>query len=721
MKSLPNKLSLYIVLSLFSSLFLGCAKNTVSDSPELSPKKEVRIAVILEKKDHDYWKRVLDWAAENISSVSDYIPVYELYDEDDPNLSTIAYNLAHNDSIVSVIGCEKEDPTDILAHQLGRLKRDLPTDVLKPMFTFNSSDMVLRKYSTIGSIWGLVESDITQSEIILSYLATSQDFIGGFPVALLANTQSYGQSFIDWFAFQAQELDLDVHEVLTYDSIDQIQELMLSVDDSSFPNIVVVPNTVEEAVEMAKYPYPSWLYFTSRALTKEVYNKALANITDPEDKENFLIQGIQIVANPGSGFNALYEARYDSQPLPGEAHLYDAVMITCLSKALSDKKGIHLNDAVSEILSKGGKVQATWTPEQMKHAFEEISSGATPVISGASGHLIFNPSHTTIVKYSVYAMTTIFRDKMVYHDFFSREPNTDKNSSLSTVWEWNKFFDEVFGDVPTDLTYPDLDSLKAVVVATSSGWNNYRHQADALDFYQTLKRYGFKDEDIILIMEDDLANNPLNPYPGVIQSRSDGPNIYQDVQVDYKLSDLTPEDFKNILLGKASEDLPTVLKTGYDDNVMLFISGHGIDDHLIWNDDQSTMNGNFVRGIFQDMYDNQRYRNIFCVMETCYSGSVAKKCVGIPGILFMTAANEFESSKAIFFDNIRNTYLSNSFTSSFIKALDDDYNFTFRDFYYETYNMTMGSHVSVYNQKNFGDLYTNSIYYFINAKGINDF
>lgn len=719
MRSLTNKLLLFAAFILSLILF-GC-ENSIIENPDTAKKKEVRIAVVLEKKDHDYWKRVLNWAKDNISSSSDYIPVYEFYDEDDPNLSTIAYGLANNDSIVSVIGCKKEIPTEILAHQISRLKKDLPNDTLKPMFTFNTSDMVLRKYSTVGSIWGLAESDVTQSEVILSYLATYYQYMGylNSSVSLLSNTQSYGQSFIDWFAFQSRELGLDVHKILKYDSKEQIPGLLAELAADSCTNVVAIPNSEEEAVIMSQYPHQGWIYYPNRAITLDVYNKAVDKITDPQQKENFMLEGIQLVANPESGFNALYESKYDSKPVSGEAHLYDAVMISSLAKALSDKKGISVNDAVTEILSKGQKVQANWDRVGLKSSFEEIAYGNVPVVSGACGYLLFNPSHTTIIKYSMYALTSIFQNQIIYHDFFSREPYSKRNSSLATVWEWNKKMFEEFDQDQNDIKYPKLDSLRAVVVATSSGWDNYRHQADALDFYRILKSSGYRDKDIILIMEDDLANNKSNPYPGIVQREYNGPNLYKDVVVDYKLSDLTPDDFKNIMLGKSSEKLPAVLKSGAGDNVLLFISGHGIQNVLQWGNDDKTMSGNFMRDMFNQMSELKKYRKLLCVMENCYSGSVAKKCEGIPGILFMTAANEFESSKALFFDNKRNTYLSNSFSSSFIKALEQVENSSIRDFYYETYNMTMGSHVSLYNVENFGNIYLNSMHDFFFVSNFN--
>ena len=46
-----------------------------------------------------------------------------------------------------------------------------------------------------------------------------------------------------------------------------------------------------------------------------------------------------------------------------------------------------------------------------------------------------------------------------------------------------------------------------------------------------------------------------------------------------------------------------------------------------------------------------QFRKMFAIIETCYSGLVAQDCAGIPGLLMMTAANPYETSKAAVFDN----------------------------------------------------------------------
>jgi len=46
-----------------------------------------------------------------------------------------------------------------------------------------------------------------------------------------------------------------------------------------------------------------------------------------------------------------------------------------------------------------------------------------------------------------------------------------------------------------------------VLVAGSSGYYNYRHQADVCHAYQVLHKNGIPDSNIVVMMYDDIANN----------------------------------------------------------------------------------------------------------------------------------------------------------------------------------------------------------------------
>uniref|UniRef100_A0A914Z4T3 GPI-anchor transamidase n=1 Tax=Panagrolaimus superbus TaxID=310955 RepID=A0A914Z4T3_9BILA len=56
----------------------------------------------------------------------------------------------------------------------------------------------------------------------------------------------------------------------------------------------------------------------------------------------------------------------------------------------------------------------------------------------------------------------------------------------------------------------------AVLVCTSRFWFNYRHVANTLSIYQSIKRLGIPDSNIILMLADNIPCNARNPHPGMI-------------------------------------------------------------------------------------------------------------------------------------------------------------------------------------------------------------
>ncbi|MFH4984203.1 hypothetical protein AB6A40_010912, partial [Gnathostoma spinigerum] len=74
---------------------------------------------------------------------------------------------------------------------------------------------------------------------------------------------------------------------------------------------------------------------------------------------------------------------------------------------------------------------------------------------------------------------------------------------------------------------------------TSRFWFNYRHVANVLSLYHSVKRLGIPDSNIILMLADDMPCNPRNPQPGtVFNSRYRHINLYgTEVEVDYRGSE----------------------------------------------------------------------------------------------------------------------------------------------------------------------------------------
>jgi phosphatidylinositol glycan class K len=54
------------------------------------------------------------------------------------------------------------------------------------------------------------------------------------------------------------------------------------------------------------------------------------------------------------------------------------------------------------------------------------------------------------------------------------------------------------------------------LVDTSRFWLNYRHIANTLSIYRSVKRLGIPDSNIILMLADDIACNSRNSVPGTV-------------------------------------------------------------------------------------------------------------------------------------------------------------------------------------------------------------
>ena len=206
-------------------------------------------------------------------------------------------------------------------------------------------------------------------------------------------------------------------------------------------------------------------------------------------------------------------------------------------------------------------------------------------------------------------------------------------------------------------------------------------------------------------MEDNIAFNTNNPEPGVIKVKRDGENLYYNVKRDYRISDLSENDISDILCGRESDKLHSVIKADSDDNIFIFWSGHGIPGVLAWG---YSYNG-ITADMAKKMFSEATFRKCICFIETCYSGSIASKCTGIPGLLFFTAANELETSKADVFNSSLNVWMTNRFTLSLRTALEQNPSITLHELYYTMFRNTVGSHVMIYNNDNYGNIFRNKM------------
>ena len=101
------------------------------------------------------------------------------------------------------------------------------------------------------------------------------------------------------------------------------------------------------------------------------------------------------------------------------------------------------------------------------------------------------------------------------------------------------------------------------------------------------------------------------------------------------------------------------------------------------------------------------HRKVLVAVEACYSGGLGETAEkeDVSGIVFLTAASPYETSKADERNEEMGVYLTNRFTRGFTELLDETPDATLRDMYIEIASKISGSHVQLYNVNHYGNIY----------------
>nr|KAJ0200090.1 hypothetical protein LSAT_V11C600332910 [Lactuca sativa] len=149
----------------------------------------------------------------------------------------------------------------------------------------------------------------------------------------------------------------------------------------------------------------------------------------------------------------------------------------------------------------------------------------------------------------------------------------------------------------------------AVLVAGSNGYQNYRHQANVCHAYQILKRGGLNDENIIVFMYDDIANDPSNPRPGTLINSPNGSDVYAGVPKDYTGESVTAANFYAVLLGNTTGvtgGSGKVVASKPNDRIFVYYTDHGGPGTLV----------------LKTKHASGSYDEMVIYLEACDSGSI---------------------------------------------------------------------------------------------------
>lgn len=238
--------------------------------------------------------------------------------------------------------------------------------------------------------------------------------------------------------------------------------------------------------------------------------------------------------------------------------------------------------------------------------------------------------------------------------------------------------------------------------------------------YQVLRRNGLTDDRIILVVADDLARNTSNRTPGAIQYESGGPNIYEGVQVDYRLNEVNAGDLLSILSGAKSDRLPRVIESNKGDNVYVFLAGHGNEKGLYLELNQpiptagqnhSILGPDDLAQTLDSMFVGNRYRRMFLAVESCYGGIFGTK-IKAPGIVLISGANPFENSLSANYDSTQRVWLADAFAYQLWRALRQNSDVSLDSLHQTVYLNLQGSHATLFAPR-FGQLFQIKIQEFI--------
>ncbi|KAG5513901.1 hypothetical protein PMAC_000523 [Pneumocystis sp. 'macacae'] len=234
----------------------------------------------------------------------------------------------------------------------------------------------------------------------------------------------------------------------------------------------------------------------------------------------------------------------------------------------------------------------------------------------------------------------------------------------------------------------------AVLVSTSRFWFNYRHMANALGMYRTIKRLGIPDSQIILMLSDDIACNSRNAFPGTVFHNADRVlDLYgKDIEVDYRGYEVTVENFIRLLTGRVPPNTPRSKKLLTDErsNIFIYMTGHGGDNFLKFQDSEEICSQD-IADAFQQMWEKRRYHEILFMIDTCQANTMYSKFYS-PNVLAIGSSELNESSYSHHSDHDIGVSVIDRFTYYTLDFLEKNVNitskYTFKELF-DSYNKNL--------------------------------
>lgn len=598
--------------------------------------------------------------------------------------------------------------------------------------------------------------------------------------ALFTPNDIYGQTFFNWLPFQAENFDIKVETNEQYSNSADLQQRLRTYLTSlrnrgnastyNMSNFCVIEST-QQLYDVAlmrrqwmlstdgmKEYFPSsdpfsaendirWQFFEESFRTwfafSGISEEGISALGEQGARVLQGYQGFSPYADPSTGFELSYQQKFQQKPTFAECKLYDALLLAGFAASYAEHhpaegtaetqsslSALHssINNAIIDITSvkasDASLGSAAWNTSAMEQYLMAMERGQLMHFIGACGDIGFDSESYTSATSTTYLHWQILDGQLIHRAYYSSE-GSKHIASASAAWKY--LYDEqealaAWDEMATQsaaIQYPELTDQYAVLVQGSYGLKNYRHQADVLSMYQLLRKNGYDDDHIILIVDAALAQDTGNPERGIVRTSMSGQDLLGGTDglpkavIDYDAASLSAADIAEILLGRQSDRLPVVLPRNAGQNVLFFWSGHGSStahggsNEFEWRDDNAGkgFTATLLRQTVSEMLSQGYCRKMLIVAEPCYGEVVIRPLEGIQGVLAISGAAANEQSWS---DNWRDPglfWMCDRFSQNFVNGFNANPDTNFRDLYLYCSQHTMGSHVKIVNAAKFDNLY----------------
>ena len=637
-----------------------------------------------------------------------------------------------------------------------------------------------QKTNTTPFLWSLTETDVNFTGLLMSGFATESkyyeyqykdiledDELTDATCGVFTPDDAYGMTFNYWAPFYAQEVGITLQRNQQFGSsaglLSLLGEYRPVMRESPF-----VRSAIFCAVETAQQMYDV-VRDNRKAMLDDPELADMLPSTDPDDPANDQFwqlfnatyqtyfafsglsedaltalgprgtkilqgtEGFSPYADPGTGFELSYKTRFSQLPTFAECKFYDALMLAAFAACYVEHRRPVVGDTVADDLNQAiiaitsGSAAApmggsAWDATAMEIYLSALERGQLLHFIGASGEIAFDRDTYTAATTTTYVRWQIIDDQIVHRQYFGTTGGRTTDANAAWLYLYNEqqasadFMQQASGGTDHHFAYPAMTDQYAVLVQGSDGYINYRHQADVLSVYQALRRGGFPDDHIILIIDADMASSRANPKPGTVRTSPTGPDLLggtdqlPKAEVDYNSAELTARDIANILKGKQTSTTPVVLPQDAGNNVLFYWSGHGRSrsqggaDEFVWRNEYA--GEGFTASLLKETAAQMQFRKLCIAAEPCYGECVIRGIEGIDGVIAMSGANAAEQSWADHWSDEARIWMCDRFSLNLVTCLTDNPDTSFRELFLYCAQHTLGSHAHIVNADHYGNLFT---------------